>query len=205
MGQADILMAHDGPTVIISDRDLLGQIILTAKIALTEAENFREDYVQKTFSADFEQHHQLWRSQRYDWLPNVDQIPKNLGEVTPSNHLEALELDESLLNSYEYLQTIAVGLEQLVWDQEDEEAPFYGKFKDMEFKLRALLCEIQVAILERGIVMRPDVRRDVMTEAFRNMNRTTSSITLRDWLIFRDFMNALEYVIQVFNFLQETL
>lgn len=45
MGQADILMAHDGPTVIISDRDLLGQIILTAKIALTEAENFREDYV----------------------------------------------------------------------------------------------------------------------------------------------------------------
>lgn len=115
------------------------------------------------------------------------------------------QLDESLLNSYEYLQTIAVGLEQLVWDQEDEEAPFYGKFKDMEFKLRALLCEIQVAILERGIVMRPDVRRDVMTEAFRDMNRTTSSITLRDWLIFRDFMNALEYVIQVFNFLQETL
>lgn len=115
-----------------------------------------------------------------------------------------LQLDKSLLDTYEYLQTIAVGLEQLVWDQEDDNAPFTGKFKEIEFKLRALLCEIQVAIMERGIVMRPDVRRDIMTEAYRNNDNMTSKY-LRDWLIFRDFMNALEYVIQVFNYLQDSL
>lgn len=100
---------------------------------------------------------------------------------------------------------IAVGLEQIVWDQEDqEEEDFIEKFKETEYKLRSLLCEIQVAIIERGLDMRPDVRRDIMTDPYRNMSNTTSRY-FRDWVIFRDYMNALEYVVDVFRHFKKNL
>lgn len=107
-------------------------------------------------------------------------------------------MDNSLLDAFEYLQKIAVGLEQVVWDQEDENGQFHGKFKDTEFKLRALLCEIQVAIIERGLTMREDVRRDIMTQDFRQIE-DSSFRNVRDWMIFRDYMNTLQYVIDVFE------
>jgi len=64
-----------------------------------------------------------------------------------------------------------------------------------------VLCEIQVAIEERSVTRRPDVTRDVMTSDFRTMTDMTSR-DLRDWLIFREYMNGLEYVIQVFSHLR---
>lgn len=53
---------------------------------------------------------------------------------------------------------------------------------------------------ERGVTPRPDVSRDIMPIEYRRVNSTTQR-DLRDWLIFRDYMNALEYVIEVFKYL----
>lgn len=64
-----------------------------------------------------------------------------------------------------------------------------------------VLCEIQVALEERSVTRRPDVTRDVMTSDFRTMTDMTYR-DLRDWLIFREYMNGLEYVIQVFSHLR---
>lgn len=48
MGQSDTVSLHDIPdSVPISDKDLLNQIVLAAKLAYAEAENFREDYVSR--------------------------------------------------------------------------------------------------------------------------------------------------------------
>lgn len=42
------------------------------------------------------------------------------------------------MNAYEYMQRYAVGLEQIVWDQEDYNLEFRKEFKDTEFKLRTV-------------------------------------------------------------------
>ena len=56
-----------------------------------------------------------------------------------------LQLDTVLLNTYEYMQKYAVGLEQIVWDQEDFGLQFRTQFKDTEFKLRTVSFLVKFA------------------------------------------------------------
>lgn len=115
-----------------------------------------------------------------------------------------LQFEESLASIYTSLQKIAVGLEQVVWDQEDLHGPFLKNFSQAEQTLRLVLCEIQMALYEKSVPMNADVQRDIMTKEFRNMADDTSR-NLRDFLIYRDFMNALEYSQQVFEYLKSNL
>lgn len=54
------------------------------------------------------------------------------------------QLDQVLLNAYEHMQTFAVGIEQIVWDQEDYKLRFRDEFKDAEFKLRGVSCFFEI-------------------------------------------------------------
>ncbi|CAG2063055.1 unnamed protein product [Timema podura] len=92
----------------------------------------------------------------------------------------------------------AVGLEQVVIDQKENGGEFLQEFKDTEFKVRATLCEIQVAMVERNVTPKADVTREIMGEELRMMGNS-SYRNLRDWLIFRDYMNGLEYVVQALS------
>ncbi|XP_061943118.1 uncharacterized protein LOC107992404 isoform X2 [Apis cerana] len=114
-------------------------------------------------------------------------------------------LDTALIDAYEYMQKYAVGLEQIVWDQEDLQLEFRKQFKETEYKLRTVLCELQVALVERQLSSRPDVTRDIMKSDFRKVSSSETFRNLRDWLIFRDYMNGLEYVVQVFEHLRRGL
>jgi hypothetical protein len=49
-----------------------------------------------------------------------------------------LQLDVALKDTYAYLQKFAVGMEQIVWDQNDNNGAFKDEFADIEFKLRAV-------------------------------------------------------------------
>jgi len=49
-----------------------------------------------------------------------------------------LQLDKALKDTYKYLQKFAVGMEQVVWDQIDNNGAFKNEFADIEFKLRAV-------------------------------------------------------------------
>ncbi|KAK7866986.1 hypothetical protein R5R35_006819 [Gryllus longicercus] len=171
-------------------------ILLAARLAKDTAENFKEKYVQQTFNVGFAGWHANWKSTHFDWLPSSAQIPKSLGEPTPQEHLEKLQLDSALKDIYKYLQMYAVGLEQVTWDQEDIKGDFWSSFKDAEHALKATLCEVQVLMVERNVRQHPDVQRDLMDSNVRQ-NNSTSHRNLRDWLIYRDYMNGLEYVIEV--------
>lgn len=48
------------------------------------------------------------------------------------------QLDTALIDAYEYMQKYAVGLEQIVWDQEDLQLEFRKQFKETEYKLRTV-------------------------------------------------------------------
>ncbi|XP_018395709.1 PREDICTED: uncharacterized protein LOC108774167, partial [Cyphomyrmex costatus] len=185
----------------LEDHDLLNQIVLQARTALKHAQLFRDDFIRQTFKTDFASVHNLWRKYHYTWLPTRTEIPKELGEELDKEHLNKLDINTSLIDAYEYMQKYAVGLEQVVWDQKDYQPKYHQKFTEAEWKLRAVLCEIQVAIEERSVTRRPDVTRDIMPPDFRKTTDMTSR-DLRDWLIFREYMNGLEYVIQVFSHLR---
>ncbi|XP_014276309.1 uncharacterized protein [Halyomorpha halys] len=192
---------HDPELNPPSDSELLTGIIISAKSALDYAKQFSESYVRKTFKQDMRTHHSTWLTTRYPWLPSKSDIPKELGELTPSMHFDELgNLDQSLLKSYGYLQRIAVGLEQVHHDKTRESEEFSEEFETVMYKLRQVLCEVNNALLERNpsdpIV---DIERSIMDKEFRAISEKTYR-HLRDWFIFRDFMNCLEYLIQLCEF-----
>ncbi|XP_017760499.1 PREDICTED: uncharacterized protein LOC108551018 [Eufriesea mexicana] len=195
----------DLDVVQITDSQLLHQVVLQAKTALMHAELFRDDYAKRTFNIDFADLHSTFKDNHYDWLPGPNEIPKQLGEQLNQEYLDKLELDSALIDAYEYMQKFAVGLEQIVWDQEDLQLEFRKQFKDTEYKLRTVLCELQVALVERQLSSRPDATRDIMKSEFRTVSTSETYRNLRDWLIFRDYMNGLEYVVQVFEHLRRGL
>ncbi|KAF5289062.1 hypothetical protein FQR65_LT11922 [Abscondita terminalis] len=184
----------------VSDLELLKPIVNQAQIALSKANQFKDSFAHSAFNTNLKEVHENWKETGYDWLPNQSQVPKHLNEPVPKEHLEALELDSALIDTYHYLQVIAVGLEQIVQDQERESGPFFQNFNQSEYNLRLVLCELQMAIYERRVhgQMGPDITRDVMPKYLRNETGNTSR-NVRDWIIFREYMNILEYIIEVFE------
>lgn len=71
----------------------------------------------------------------------------------------------------------------------------------MNYEFLQVLGEIQTALAERGVKPRPDVNREAMPLDVRNLS-DASFRYLRDFIIFRDYMNALEYIIQVIEYMK---
>ncbi|XP_008190287.2 uncharacterized protein LOC103312158 isoform X1 [Tribolium castaneum] len=178
------------------DVQLIDQILNQAQIAEVRAKMFKEEYVHKTFNMDAQQLHNYYKDKDYDWLPTKE-IPKNLDQAVPQEHLDTLEFKPTLTTVYSNLQKFAVGIEQIVWDEEDRNGPFKSSFVQTEDYLRTLLCEIYTAIIEKELTVEQNVDRDIMGPEFRNMDNT--SMNIRNWIIYRDYLNMLEYIIQVFR------
>jgi hypothetical protein len=59
-------------------------------------------------------------------------------------------------------------------------------------------------MLELGVMQYDNITRQIMGNEYRHMGNS-SYRNVRDWIIFRDCMNGLEYVIQVFEYFQQKL
>ncbi|KAJ9579198.1 hypothetical protein L9F63_024694, partial [Diploptera punctata] len=134
----------------------------------------------RTFNLEFNRVNEDWKLINYQWLPTAGELSKSLGEQIPIEKLDTFDLDQSLKDTYKYLQKFAVGVEQVVWDQEEHNGPFKDQFQDIEFKLRATLCEIQTAMLERSVIPHVDITRDIMDDQIRHIGNS-SHRNLRDW------------------------
>jgi len=187
----------------LSEQELIQNILLSAKNALVHSDDFKEKFVRRTFSTpSWRDHHDTWKEQRYNWLPSWKDIPKHLHETLESGHLQKLSLDTALQRVYNYLQRFAVGLEEIVLDQALFDGEFIQEFNEAEYKLKAVLCELQMAMLERDIEFGEDVSREIMKDDVRDI-RDQSYRNLRDWYIYRDYMNGLEYIIHAFDYLKK--
>lgn len=51
------------------------------------------------------------------------------------------------MNTYEYMQKIAVGMEQVAWDQRNNGDEFMKDFRDVEYKLRAVSIQIGTVVV----------------------------------------------------------
>jgi hypothetical protein len=74
-------------------------------------------------------------------------------------------------------------------------------FHPLQFQV---LCELEIAMLEKGIVQQEDVEitRAIMSPEIRDIE-DESYRSLRDWYIYRDYMNSLEYVVHSFDHLRK--
>jgi hypothetical protein len=175
-----------------SDTDLVKQILDSVVAAYSHADKFKLNYALETFNLNFDDLHELYKDNYYSWLPSKEEIPKTLGEPTPADHLESLEFDTTLKRLFEYFQKFSVGLEQMLLDLSIYDGSHLENFKMLENLIGGVLCELQLAMLERGVEQNPDVTRNIMTEELRDIENDLQR-NLRDWTIFRDLLNALEY------------
>lgn len=66
-----------------------------------------------------------------------------------------------------------------------------------------ILCELHTMLLSRGKTPRPSPTRDVMPLEVRVLDETYRH--MRDWVILREYTNSLEYFIEIFMYVIESL
>ena len=71
------------------------------------------------------------------------------------------------------------------------------------FSTFQVLCEIEYALLQKGVPEEDlaEIPREIIPDRIRNLE-DQSYRNLRDWYIYRDYMNGLEYVVDAFNHLR---
>ncbi|XP_054273730.1 uncharacterized protein LOC128993770 isoform X2 [Macrosteles quadrilineatus] len=102
-----------------------------------------------------------------------------------------------------WLQIVDVALEQVLWDwhlEADQGNPKYKEaFEDIWYTNNLVLCDVWNYVRYLGLQPMPDVGREVMPNEFRDIQDETTR-NIRDWIIFRCYMNILEYMYDVLNY-----
>lgn len=82
----------------------------------------------------------------------------------------------------------------------DDGDAFAQQFNETYHNLLLVLTEVQVAIVELGLKTLSNIRRSHIPDEYRDVEDNMTKRNLRDFIIYRDYMNALEYVIQVVEY-----
>lgn len=94
--------------------------------------------VVQTFHVEVKQLHDMWKHVPLEWLQLTEYMPKELDVPLDKSYMADLTFQDVLHAVNVGLQNLAVGLEQVAWDQERERLPFAKYFKETKFKLRAV-------------------------------------------------------------------
>lgn len=133
----------------------------------------------------------------FDWLPR---LPKTFRGQEFQQHLQSLEWQETLLDLYKHLQTIAVPLEQLIIDFNEIEPPKVN-VSQMEGLVGNVLCELHDSIADNNLRIKGNVGREVMGNAQRALCNDKTNRVIRDWIVLRELVNVLDYTAKVCEYL----
>lgn len=116
-----------------------------------------------------------------------------------------MQLEKAMVDSYMYLQTIAAGLEQMRWDDVDNNNSLLSHiYNSTEDRIMTILCELQDGMLASNIKIGQNVQRDVVPINLRaNHTSDAGERKTRDLLIFREYLNVVEYVKECFEYLRD--
>lgn len=177
----------------ITVEELFDDIIHAAKVARESGKRTKDLFVKEAFDEpDFEPGVE---DSKEDWLPD---IPKLTFE-----YLKQLQREDAFRTSYQTLQYFAVGLEQAILDQLDQKR-YLQLFRDAENELVQVLCELQRSMTILDIKPNADVERKIMKQTRRNI-KTQTFRNVRDYLILRDYIKAVDYVFTIFSYLKANL
>lgn len=169
-------------TRLLSEQELLENIALAARKALSHSQDFKRIFVRRTFKSGWKEHLQRWGDQRYNWLTSC--LP-----------VRAVHLGRALPAIYNNLLTFGAGLQIIVTEQVVHSGSFITEFNEAEYRLRVLLCELQLAMLERKIEFVDKINEISYQDNYYR--------DLRHWYIYWSYMKCLEYSIQVLTVLKE--
>ncbi|KAK2719465.1 uncharacterized protein LOC136037386 [Artemia franciscana] len=177
-------------------------ILFSIYYAMNHALNIRDDFCQAVFSQSFGDMVDQFGTLSYSWLP---ELPKQIGQDTPGAILPSMSFEQFTPCVFTYLQTYAVGMEEVAWDSKKWKTK--GKFNrergflEVNLRLRSLLCTVQMALWEEELQKPLDQQRDIMPESDRDPS-SQSTADLRDFVIFKEYMNGLEYFRDVYEYME---
>lgn len=92
----------------------------------------------ETFHVDVKKNHDHWKGITLDWLELAKYMPKALDVPLSKSYLATLTFRDVLHAVYVGMQNLAVGLEQVAWDQDREMLPYAKYFNETTLKLRTV-------------------------------------------------------------------
>lgn len=114
-----------------------------------------------------------------------------------------MQFNEAVVKNYEDLQTFAMAFEQVTSDMKCDRCPLAPHFEKLGKRLNLLLCELQHVMIERQIGPTRTVQRADMPDEYRKVNSQTGR-DIRNFVIFKNYLRALEYLVQVMEHLKKT-
>lgn len=182
--------------------ELLQTIIDQSKRSLVKIEAFRDKFATKAFGNKWAELHEYQSSiDSLKWFPK---ITKELGVPVSHDELEKLQLEPLLKDTYQYLQIIAVAVDQMIIDETKKNGPLSEDYKNnIELYVLSVLCEIQTATKTLNIARHKDVERTIIDEKDKNGDNTT--MMTRHYLIIRDYLRLLEYIIECYEHVKSKL
>lgn len=155
-----------------------------ARMARDQARKLLNTFVAETFKdASFTEG---LASHRLNWLPKINRA-----------ELKTMSLEDACRYFFTRLQYYGVALEQVITDEVLYGGNFLPLFREAENHLTQVLCQLQMSTYLLRVRLDPDVMRDVMNQRYRT--GTASQIALRNYLIFRDYSEALVAMVETFE------
>ncbi|XP_055951014.1 uncharacterized protein LOC129985120 isoform X2 [Argiope bruennichi] len=128
-------------------------------------------------------------SHRLNWLPKINRA-----------ELKNMELEDACRYFFRVMQYYGVALEQVITDEVLYGGDFLALCREAENHLTQVLCQLQMSTYLLRVRLDPDVLRDVMNQRYRT--GTASQRALRNYLIFRDYADALGAMVETFEDIQ---
>ncbi|CAL1268097.1 unnamed protein product [Larinioides sclopetarius] len=128
-------------------------------------------------------------SHRLNWLPKINRA-----------ELKNMELEDACRYFFRVMQYYGVALEQVITDEVLYGGDFLALCREAENHLTQVLCQLQMSTYLLRVRLDPDVLRDVMNQRYRT--GTASQRALRNYLIFRDYADALAAMVETFEDIQ---
>lgn len=166
----------------VADEELLDTVLIALKLANQKAEGRKND---------------LAKAMKFPGYDGIVTRALGSGEykwLKPSDCSSCGDLEESLLNTYEYFQRISVGVQKVLEYKEDNHrvSEIFSATKD---DLRAILTEVQRALYEKNIPTEGrNVSKGIAPQEIVGEDETSRNIF--NLVVYRHYLDALEEVIK---------
>ncbi|KAG7167699.1 hypothetical protein Hamer_G020584 [Homarus americanus] len=109
------------------------------------------------------------------------------------------DFNSQLQNSYEKMQRLAVGIEQVTLDQALYQGSFLEHFREIETHIVKILCLLHFAMVHRNLTPSVTINKEDMPQEYRDVEGQSAAREFRDFMILDNYFKSLQNLIQVFT------
>ncbi|XP_026822261.1 uncharacterized protein LOC113560531 [Rhopalosiphum maidis] len=185
-----------------SDAGIMDRILTIAKQCQKNINQFKHEYIQRTFSSDYDAHYDRWTNENNNWM--TPRLLNKAEDNMSQSSLDSRSFPSELKYSHEILQRVSVGFEMLLDDASNNDSLEYqchDNFTTCKNDLQQLLCEISDDIEVTHQEKPKDITRDEIPKEVRQ-ETSTAKRNLTNSIIFRDYMIAIKYVKNTYEYLK---